>query len=79
MSVPGLSGVQLPRNWVALAGFLLPSFVAVALGLAQLLLDLAGDHPDPVLSDGFKLALGAALASFAVARHVPGLTNGGKG
>lgn len=37
--------------------------VTLALGLAQVIIDLAQVNADPVLADGFRLALGALLAS----------------
>lgn len=42
--------------------------VTVLLGLFVLLLDLFGQHQDPAIADGFRLALGSLVATIAVDR-----------
>jgi hypothetical protein len=59
MSILSSPPASLARpGWLTLV---IAALVTVLLGGAELALDLVGYHGDPVLADGFRLALGSTL------------------
>lgn len=56
------------KNGTALYLAIALAAMAVALGICEAALDLARVPVDPAITDGFRLAVGAAIASLAADR-----------